>query len=510
MAFLAALEGVQIARVSDGDSDRVFHGHGHTCQEVYTVRFGSLERVPDLVVWPGSTQEVEAVVRLANEHNVVIIPFGGGTSVSGALQCPSNEHRMIVSMDMHRMNKIKWIDRENMLVCMEAGIIGQDVKRRLEAMGLTIGHEPDSLEFSSLGGWIATRASGMKRSVYGNIEDMLVRCTMVTSVGTIDRRVDVPRLSMGPDVQQLVLGSEGTLGVVTEAVLRMRTLPQTSQYGSVLFPTFEHGVLFMREVARQGACPASIRLMDNDQFQLGHSLKPDKKNPFAKVVDGFKKIYVTKWHGFDPSEMCFATLCMEGTKEQVAAQHKRIGQIAGQFKGLDAGSENGYRGYFLTFMIAYLRDFGVNFSFIAESFETTVPWSNVLMVCESVKRRVKETCVQAGIKTEPFVSCRVTQLYDTGACLYFYFGFSWKGVRDPVGTFTLVEDAAREEILALGGSLSHHHGVGKHRQRWLKPQISEPGFEALASVKAALDPRNVFGNGNLTAKPDGAHGHSKL
>jgi hypothetical protein len=183
------------------------------------VRFAQLERVPDLVVWPGCHENVEAIVALANELNVVVIPFGGGTSVSGALTCPSNETRMIVSLDMHEMNKIKWIDNENMLVCMEAGIVGQDLKRRLEAQGLTIGHEPDSLEFSSLGGWIATRASGMKKNTYGNIEDMLVRVKLVTAVGTVDRSVEVPRLSMGPDVQQLVLGPEGTLGVITEAVL---------------------------------------------------------------------------------------------------------------------------------------------------------------------------------------------------------------------------------------------------------------------------------------------------
>jgi alkyldihydroxyacetonephosphate synthase len=237
------------------------------------VRFAQLERVPDLVVWPGCHEHVEAIVALANEHNVVVIPFGGGTSVSGALTCPSNETRMIVSLDMHEMNKIKWIDNENMLVCMEAGIVGQDLKRRLEAQGLTIGHEPDSLEFSSLGGWIATRASGMKKNTYGNIEDMLVRVKLVTAVGTVDRGVEVPRLSMGPDVQQLVLGSEGTLGVITEAVLRVRKLPQQQKYGSILFPTLEAGVSFMREIAAQRAAPASVRLIDNVSVYLSTYLR---------------------------------------------------------------------------------------------------------------------------------------------------------------------------------------------------------------------------------------------
>jgi alkyldihydroxyacetonephosphate synthase len=172
-AFLAGV-GACCKRMSQEDKDRVFHGHGHTCQEVYLVRFAQLERVPDLVVWPGCHEHVEQIVALANQHNVVVIPFGGGTSVSGALTCPSNETRMIVSLDMHEMNKIKWIDTANMLVCMEAGIVGQDVKRRLEAQGLTIGHEPDSLEFSSLGlclsacepawggGWVGVRARAVR------------------------------------------------------------------------------------------------------------------------------------------------------------------------------------------------------------------------------------------------------------------------------------------------------------------------------------------------------------
>jgi len=506
-AFVEAAKG-NYNRMSTSDRDRLFHGHGHTCQEVYAMRFGKLERVPDMVVWPGSHEHVERLVRLANEHDVCIIPFGGGTSVSGALLCPAEEKRMIVSLDMHEMNQIKWIDTENGLVCMEAGIVGQDMKRRLEAEGFTIGHEPDSLEFSSLGGWIATRASGMKKSAYGNIEDMLVRVKMVTSIGTIDRKVEVPRLSMGPDIQHMVLGSEGTLGVVTEAVIRLRPLPPASKYGSIVFPDLESGVKFMHELARQRAAPASIRLVDNEQFQFGLALKPKQTNPFAPIVDGFKKVYVTQWHGFDPLQMCVATLAMEGSPTEIARQHKVIRTIAAHFRGLDAGAENGFRGYFLTFMIAYLRDFGMKFHYIAESFETSVPWSNVLMLCEGVKRRVRTATKAAGVSQEPFVSCRVTQTYDSGACVYFYFGFSWKGLSDPVATFSAVEDAARDEILALGGSLSHHHGVGKHRQHWLQAQISDTGVAMLSGVKRAVDPKNVFGSGNLVGDGSGVPSHT--
>jgi alkyldihydroxyacetonephosphate synthase len=274
-------------------------------------------------------------------------------------------------------------------------------------------------------------------------------------------------------------------------------LPPVQKYGSLIFPNLEAGVSFMREVASQRAAPSSIRLVDNEQFQFGLALKPDQKNPFKPYIDGFKKLYVTKWHGFDPYEMCVATVMFEGSAAEVAAQRTKIFGIASRFRGLDAGEENGHRGYFLTFMIAYLRDFGMNYHFIAESFETSVPWSNVLVVCEKVKLKVVASCKEHGVTTAPFVSCRVTQTYDTGACVYFYFGFSWKGLSDPVGVFTQVEDETREEILALGGSLSHHHGIGKHRQKWLPSQISNAGVSVLCGVKRALDPKNILGNGNL-------------
>jgi alkyldihydroxyacetonephosphate synthase len=155
------------------------------------------------------------------------------------------------------------------------------------------------------------------------------------------------------------------------------------------------------------------------------------------------------------------------------------------------------RRYFLTFMIAYIRDFGMEFRYLAESFETTVPWSNVVMTCDRVKKRVAQACKDAGVEGTPFLSCRVTQTYDTAACIYFYFGFSWKGLKDPRATFTLIEDQAREEILACGGSLSHHHGIGKHRQPWYPAHISKTGVQMMSGIKAAVDPRNIFANGNL-------------
>merc|ERR1711991_1255867 len=268
------------------------------------------------------------------------------------------------------MNKIRWLNRESMTACVEAGATGQDLERRLEAYGLQTGHCPDSMEFSSLGGWISTRASGMKKNVYGNIEDIVVSITIVTPQGTIKKGCNVPRISAGPDVNEFILGHEGTLGVVTEAVVKIKKLPETKRYGAIVFPYFDSGVGFMKAIAARQLQPASIRLVDNEQFQFGQALKGEKSGMIHQFLDQVKKWYVLNYKGFSADEMCACTLVFEGETSAVARQQKAVYGIAAQFGGLQGPEENARRGYFLTFMIAYLRDFAFNYHFMTESFET--------------------------------------------------------------------------------------------------------------------------------------------
>jgi len=173
------------------DSCRVFHGHGHALGDIYTVRYGVLEKVPDIVAYPNNHKEVETIVQICSAHNVVIIPFGGGTSVSGAVNCPEDETRTILSLDTSNMDKIITIDKRNLTAKIEAGITGKNLEIKLSKKGYTVGHEPDSYEFSTLGGWVSTRASGMKKNIYGNIEDILVGVKMVTPVGVIEKYCQV-------------------------------------------------------------------------------------------------------------------------------------------------------------------------------------------------------------------------------------------------------------------------------------------------------------------------------
>jgi len=478
---------------------RLHHGHGHTVSEMFRLRHGRIGRQPDVVVFPTSHEDVVALVTIANKfaEHVALIPFGGGTSVSGALECPENERRSIIVVSMRKLNRIVWVDRESMQACVQAGIIGTDLERVLKEQGLTMGHEPDSYEFSSLGGWVATRASGMKKNTYGNIEDIIIGCRCVTPTGVMESASLVPRQSVGPDPLQLVLGSEGTMGIITDVVVKVKQLPTARAYGSVVFPSFTAGVAFMRELAAKQAQPASVRLVDNEQFQFGQALKAKPHNPLMTAVkDTLQKAYVTRVAGFEPSSMVAATLLFEGTPQSVAAQQSAVYAIAKGHGGMAGGEANGIRGYFLTYMIAYVRDFAMKYWFLAESFETSVPWSNVLALCDATKGTVRAEARAQGVVGPIYVSCRVTQTYDTGAVVYFYFGFMHKNLTDPLATFHAVEAASRRTILAHGGSLSHHHGVGKHRAGYLKNILTPASAAAVRGAKFAVDPRNVMAAGN--------------
>ncbi|XP_020800205.1 alkyldihydroxyacetonephosphate synthase [Drosophila serrata] len=493
--FLRELKDTTKADHSLEGIDRLVRCHGQTLNDIYSLWHNKFRRIPDLVVWPRCHDEVVQLVRLAHKHNVMLVPFGGGTSVSGAVTCPQNESRMICALDTSQMNRLLWLNRENLTVCFESGIVGQDLERVLKEQGLTVGHEPDSYEFSTLGGWVATRASGMKKNVYGNIEDLVVRVRMVTPTGTLERECSAPRVSCGPDFNHVIMGSEGTLGVITEVVLKVRPLPKVRRYGSLAFPNFEDGVLFMREVARRRCQPASVRLMDNEQFMFGQALKPEK-SWWESVKDGLKQRYVTSWKGIDLTQICAATLLFEGDLKDVQRQEALIYEIASQFNGFPAGAQNGERGYILTFVIAYIRDFGLNQGIVAESFETSVPWDRCSLLCRSVKQRLATECHKHGIAMF-MSSCRVTQTYDSGACIYFYFGFRCVGVPNPVEIFEAIEHSARDEILSCGGSLSHHHGVGKIRTHWYRDAVTETGSSLFSAAKRHLDPKNIFALGNL-------------
>jgi alkyldihydroxyacetonephosphate synthase len=495
--FVATLRAIVGADAVTADPlVRLRHGHGHTLEEMYAIKYGCLERVPDLVVFPTSVDHVRALVQVAARHKACLVPYGGGTNVTQALRCPADERRMIVSVDMRRMNRILWIDPENRMACVQAGAVGRQVQAQLAAHGFTLGHEPDSVEFSTLGGWIATHASGMKKNRYGNIEDLVLDVHVVTAKGTLERPGVVPRESAGIDTASLMFGSEGTLGIVTDAVVKIFPLPEVERYDAILFPSFEAGLAFLRDLTREStSLPASVRLVDNLQFQLSQMLKP-RAAGVRSLVRRAEKLFVTRIKGFDPSRMVACTLVFEGTRTSVREETATVRRLARRHRGMRAGAENGRKGYQLTFSIAYFRDFIMKHHILGESFETSVSWSDALSLCRNVKRRLADEYAARGLPGIPFISCRVTQLYQTGVAIYFYFGFFHRGVDHPTEVYAELEHAARDEILRSGGSLSHHHGVGKLRRAFLPRVFSPAMLDWAAGVKRAIDPANTFGIAN--------------
>ncbi len=486
-------------QIDASGENRLRHGHGHTQEEMYAIKHKRLGRIPDMVLYPENEAQVASLIATAKDHNVVLIPFGGGTNVTDALRCSDIENRVIATVDMRGMNRILWIDKENMMACIEAGAVGRHIMTQLAKYGVSMGHEPDSVEFSTLGGWIATNASGMKKNKYGNIEDIVVDITVAAADGELKRTTAAPRESVGSDLRRLMFGSEGTLGIVTSAIVKLFPLPESQAYGSVLFPSYEAGYAFMQELAHTSTPPASVRLVDNLQFQFGLALKPASSG--LKVwKSSIEKFVVTKVKGFDPYKMVALTLVFEGTKQEVDRQQTDVYRIAAKHGGMKAGAENGRRGYQLTYSIAYIRDFLMNYYIIAESFETSCAWSDALKICDNVKRVLREEYTKRGLPGKPFVTSRITQVYRTGVAIYFYFGFYYKGVENPSEVYLELENIAREEILRCGGSLSHHHGIGKIREQYLPEIMSETTIKWKKDIKKTLDPQNIFGAGNQSLR----------
>ena len=487
-------------RFSQRDLDRIRHSHGQTRTEIQDLRNG-IERCVDGVVWPLDEDEIAQIMDQAKQHNILIVPYGGGTNVTDCLKCRPDD-RFILSLDMRRMNRVLWIDPINGLAEVQAGIVGQDLEDVLGRHGFCTGHDPDSSEFSTLGGWIATRASGMKRSRYGNIEDIVKsvrsRCPEGvlghddTMEPTAEKLATCQRTSSNFDISDIMMGSEGCLGVIISAVLRVHRVPEVKRYDSALFRSFEDGVGFCREIADSCMLPASVRLVDNEQFKFGQALKADK-GLFGSLVSWVQKAYVLGIRGFDQNKMVACTILYEGSNAEVKAQQAKMARSVARWRGMRGGSESGRTGYDLTFAIAYIRDVAERVRIVADSFETSVPWSGVLDLVEAVKQTATERHAQMGLPGNVYITCRISQLYHTGACVYFYLAVYTGDHQDPASLYRDIEEACRETILRFG-TVSHHHGIGKVRRDF--PTFSSTEQDLLRSLQDRLDPNGMFRSGN--------------
>jgi alkyldihydroxyacetonephosphate synthase len=478
------------------DNERLLHSHGqHSTDEVYKVLYNKLKNFTDLVFYVEDEEEAIQLIDLAKKHNVCLIPYGGGTNVTNALRVPEEEKRMIVSVDTRRMNKIESIDKKNLMASVQAGITGKKLEEGLNKAGFTAGHEPDSYEFSTVGGWISTNAAGMKKHKYGNIEDIVQNITMITPSGVINQIKPLTRASIGIKTQNILFGSEGNLGLITKATLKIHPLPKKSAYESIIFHDWEKGVSFMQDLFQSNMVPASARLADNLQIRFGSALKEEKEG-FSGTLDKLQKYFIFNIKGFDPEKFTAATFKVEGSDLEVKHQLENLKSLAKKHKGFIAGESTGKSGYLATMVIAYIRELIFTQNILGETMETSVPWSNINQVKSEAYKLLIKLHKNYNLPGKPFFTSRISKIYHTGVCMYNTIAMCFDGVENPEDVFTEIEYALRENFIKNGGSISHHHGVGKLRKDFMVKTISKGSINMIQGIKKSQDPDNIFGVNN--------------
>jgi alkyldihydroxyacetonephosphate synthase len=469
--------------------ERLLHTYGKSFPDLFCVRNAVIRRAPDAVLFPDSHQQVEALVQLAQRFNFCLIPFGGGTNIVGGINPEVDEPRPMLTLSLRNMRRLISIDKESRTATIQAGALGPKLEADLAQLGHSLGHYPDSFEYSTLGGWLATRSAGMQSDEYGRIEDMVVSIKMATPSGTIVTKA-VPASSVGPDLNRVMIGSEGILGVITEATLRVHKTPAAKDYRGFLFRTFADGVRAIQECLDQGFAPSMIRLQDSGESELAFNMKAP-----ARGLEGWVQDRVKSWlrsRGY--TEPCILIVGFEGEKQSVARTRRGALRIIKRHGGFPLGKSVGQTWSKDKFNIPYLRDYIMDYSCMADVAETSTLWSNILPLYHGTVEALKARFRQED--GTGYIGCHISHTYPTGACLYFTFA-----ARQPKGKelehYYEYKRLITDTIIRLGGTLSHHHAVGIEHRPWVAQELSPAGLLALRALKTSLDPKHILNPGKL-------------
>jgi alkyldihydroxyacetonephosphate synthase len=477
-AALRAIAGQ--AGYRDDHAARVLHAAGKGYPDLVRLRAGTPEGAPDAVVLPGGSEELRAVLELCARESLAVVPFGGGTSVVGGVAPLRGSHRGVVSLDTSRMGGVLELDRESRTVKVQAGMRAPALERHLGPLGLTLGHFPQSFEYVSLGGCAATRSAGQASSGYGAIERMIMGLRMSAPAGELELAA-MPASAAGPSLRELLIGSEGTLGVISELSLRVREAPRARVYEGVFFEDFSAGVELLRALAHHGATPDVARLSDEAETRMSLALAGS-----GGIKGRLGRLYLGA-RGY--REGCIAILGFEGTEADVQARRKRALAMARGAGGLAVGRSPGEAWAKGRFQAPYLRDELLTHGVMVETLETATQWSNVQAlhhaVADAIAQALRE-CQSPGM-----VMCHVSHLYETGASLYFTF-VARQREGEELSQWRSVKEAASMAIVLGGGTITHHHAVGRDHAPWMGAEVGETGLAALRALKHELDPAGIM------------------
>jgi alkyldihydroxyacetonephosphate synthase len=485
LAQLRAILGADGVR--DGHAERVRHAAGKGYVDLVRLRAGEPEGAPDAVLYPQRHDQLRAVLALCGESSVAVVPFGGGTSVVGGVAPLRGANDGVIALDMGRMGALLGLDRESATVTVQAGIRAPALERRLALRGLTLGHFPQSFEYVSLGGCAATRSAGQASTGYGAIEKIVLGLRFAAPASELDLKA-VPASAAGPGLRQLLIGSEGTLGVISELALRVRPAPRERVYEGVFFEDFAAGVGALRTLSREHVLPDVVRLSDEQETRMSLALAGSGgiKGRIGRAYLGLRR----------RSDGCLAILGFEGSPEDVAYRRGRARGLIGGCGGVGVGRSAGEAWLRRRFSAPYLRDELLTHGVMVETLETAAQWSALQRLRGDVEKAIAGAL--SGCGTPGLVMCHVSHVYESGASLYFTF-IARQREGAEVEQWRVVKQAASRAIVAGGGTITHHHAVGRDHAPYMPAEVGSGGVEALRALKSEFDPAGIMNPGKLLA-----------
>ena len=492
---LASIVGEE--NVTTDDKLRVIHTYGKSLRDLVRIRNNWIVRAPDVVVYPADEAEVLAVVNAAVRADAVIIPFGGGSNIGGSLEPLPTEKRTVVSLDLGRLRLVTSIDEESGLAVIQAGSQGPDLEAQLNAKGWTIGHFPDSFTHSTVGGWVATRSSGMQSDKYGDIADIARGLRVARADGMLVLR-PLPSTSSGPSVREMILGSEGRLGVITEVTVQVHRIPAKRDVYAYFFPNWEAGIRTMQQISESDAAPSITRISDAQETGFTLATSKDRKG-LDKFMAGTVLPWIMgrKWGKKNLDQICISFIAYEGSPSHAKRQRKLVEQMIRDNDGLTIiGTGPGILYDQKKFDTPYLRDFLLDMGAAGDVSETATSWSKINRVHDAAYAAAQGAYDEIGIKG--WIMSHMSHSYHSGACLYFTFAFVFKN--DPIAEYNLVKNAIQQSFVDNDATISHHHGVGIEHSPWLEDDISTEGVVVMKALFAGADPGSNFNPGKITAE----------
>jgi alkyldihydroxyacetonephosphate synthase len=471
--------------VLDDRLARVAHALGKSYPDLVRVRSGDGSSAPDAVVRPGSAAEVAAVLGACSSAPVAVVPFGGGSSVVGGVEPVRDGFEAAISLDLARMDSVIELDAESLTATVEPGIFGPALEALLAESGMTLGHFPQSFEFSTVGGWVATRSAGQASTGFGRIDELVEGLRCVAPVGELEAQA-FPATAAGPSLRELVVGSEGVLGVIVESTLRVRRRPEARHYEAWSFRSFEEGSEAFRVLAQEEAAPDVARLSDEQETRVSLAMASS-----GSALERVGRAYL-RLRGHKGG--CLAILGYEGDEQEVVHRKGRAARLVRAAGGLALGTAPGRAWLRGRYAAPYLRDELLDHGVMVETLETAGTWSRRAELHGAVRTALSGTLEERG--TPPIVMCHISHLYPSGCSLYFTF-FAKREEGAELEQWRAAKSAACDAIVSAGGTITHHHAIGRDHVPWMEAEVGARGLDLLRAAKATLDPAGVMNPGKL-------------